>query len=755
MALGFPASTLYLLNNLESIKSPRNLVLKNTLIIIVYVLLGTNSLTAIAADPSWLLCGPPVAWPKPRSIPLASDVPMAMTADVARFNEDQGKGLLFGNVEIQRENQYLRAEEVQYSEQDARVTAAGGVIFNEKGLTVTGPHAEMHLDTDTAEFSEASYWFTPRHARGEATRVYRASPSVLELEEASYTTCNPGDTDWLISADKVTLERESGDGTARNAWLTFKSIPVGYLPWVRFPIDDRRKSGFLIPGIGNTSTSGLAIVVPYYWNMAPNRDLVFSPRYLAERGLQLNGFFRYLYPWGRGDLNLEYINDTKNSDDRFLISLNDASKLSPRLTTSILFNKVSDNEYFEDFGNSLTQTSITHLQQRADAVYYGEFWNVLTRLQNFQTVDSSIAPLNRPYKRLPQLLFNARLHEQNLGLGYKLRSELVRFDRNAGVTGDRFDLTLGMDRPMVTAGFYFKPKLSMQFTGYNLKNMASGENNTPTRSLPIASVDSGLIFERRWGDGRTLQTLEPRIFYLYVPFRDQEDIPVFDTTRLDFNFSQLFRENRFVGGDRVGDANQLTVALSSRLIDTKTGHETLDFSFGQIYYFRDRDVTLPGLPPEVTNSSDMIGELSMRIADAWTARGITIFNPHENAIERASTRLRYKDENNRILNLSYGFRSEELEQTDVAFAWPVSRKWEIVGRWNYDVREGRTLEFLGGLEYDTCCWAARFVARRFINTSDGDFNNLFEAQLVLKGLGKLGSSIERTLERGILGYEAD
>jgi LPS-assembly protein len=731
-------------------------VQKNTLIIIIInLLLGTSSITAIAADPSWLLCGPPVGWPKPRSLPLTSDVPMAMTADVAQFNEDKGKGLLFGNVEIQRENQYLRAEQVQYSEQDARITAEEGVIFNEEGLTVTGPHAEMHLDTNTAEFSEAAYWFTPRHARGKAARVYRASPTVLELYGASYTTCNPGDTDWLIKSDHVTLDRGPGDGTARNVLLKFKRIPLLYLPWYRFPIDDRRKSGFLAPSIGSTSTSGLAIVVPFYWNMAPNRDLVFSPRYLSERGVQLNGVFRYLYPWGGGDSHLEYINDSKNSDDRYFISLNDASKLSPRLMTSILFNKVSDDDYFADFGHSLTQTSITHLQQRADARYYGTFWNVLTRLQKYQTIDSSIAPSNRPYERLPQLLFNARLPEQNFGLGYKLRSELVRFDRDTGVTGDRFGLALGIDRPLVTAGFYFKPKLGMHFTGYNLRNTVFGADSTPSRSLPIASVDSGLIFERRWGDGYTLQTLEPRLFYLYAPFRDQEDIPVFDTTRLDFNFSELFVENRFAGGDRIGDANQLTVALTSRLIDTRNGHETLDLSFGQIYYFRDREVTLPGGPPEITNSSDMIGELSMRISDRWTARGTTIVDPHENNIERASMRLQYKGENNRILNLSYGFRRDELEQTDLAFAWPVSPNWEILGRWNYDVDEQRTLELLGGLEYDTCCWAARVVTRRFINSANGDFNNTFEAQLVLKGLGKLGSSLERTLERGILGYEAD
>jgi LPS-assembly protein len=730
-------------------------VIKITLIIIINLLLGMSSITATGADTRWLLCGPPVGWPKPRSLPLPSDVPMAMTADVAQFNADQGKGLLFGNVEIQRENQYLRAEEVQYSKQDARITAEEGIIFQENGLTVTGPHAEMHLDTNTAEFSDATYWFTPRHARGKATRVYRASPTVLELYEASYTTCNPGDTDWLLNADHVTLDRESGDGTARNVLLKFKKIPLLYLPWYRFPIDNRRKSGFLPPKIGTTSTSGLAIVVPYYWNMAPNRDLVFSPRYLSERGVQLNGVFRYLYPWGRGDLNLEYIDDSKNNDDRYFIALNDASTPSPRLTTSILFNKVSDNEYFADFGTSLSQTSVTHLQQRADARYYGAFWNVLTRLQKYQTVDSSIAPSARPYERLPQILFNARLPEQNFGVGYTLRSELVRFDRNTGVTGDRFDLALGIDRPLVTAGFYFKPKIGIHFTGYNLNNTTSGANKTPSRSLPIASVDSGLIFERRWGDGHTLQTLEPRLFYLYVPFRDQEDIPVFDTTRLDFNFSQLFRENRFAGGDRIGDANQLTVGLTSRLIDIRNGYETLDLSFGQIYYFRDQEVTLPGRSPEITNSSNMVGELSMRITDAWTAGGTTIVDPHENNIERASMRLQYKGETNRILNLSYGYRRDELEQTDLAFAWPVNPNWEILGRWNYDVSKGRTLEVLGGLEYETCCWAARVVTRRFINKADGDFNNAFEAQLVLKGLGKLGSSLEKTLERGILGYEAD
>lgn len=740
----------------ENLPITNQAVITNMLIRYVIALVAVLAPAIHAAETDWLLCGPSLPGSNGEASPVDPDSPIELTSDIAIFNEATGKAVLTGNVEVVRDRQYLSAERVYYSEQQKSVQARGGVTFSDNGLTVTGPEAEVHFEDDTAEFLQATYTYAPRHARGQAARVYRRSPQVIELEEATYTTCNPGKSDWIISADKVKLNRESGDGTARNVLLQFQSIPLFYSPWLPFPIDDRRKSGFLPPSIGTTSTSGLAISVPYYWNMAPNRDAEISPRYLSQRGLQLRSSFRYLYPFSKGKLNLEYIDDDQKGDNRFFVSLKDSNYFIPRLTTTIDYNKASDSDYFEDFGNSLSETSISHLQQKVEFRYRGGFWNVLTRAQKFQTIDLLINPLNRPYERLPQILLDGRLVDQAFGLGFELETEWVRFDRDAGVIGDRVDALFGIDRPFVQPGFFIKPSVSVRFSNYNLGNISEqGVDATPTRTVPILSLDSGLIFERRQGNGRMLQTLEPRLYYLYVPFRDQSGIPTFDTAELDFNFLRLFRDNRFIGGDRIGDAHQLTLALTSRLVDTQNGHETLSASVGQIFYFRDRKVTLPPRQTEETNSSDVVGELSFGIGDQWTVRGTTVFDPREGEQQRTTASLRFRAKDNRIFNLGYNFRRDDLDQTDLALAWPLGRRWHALGRWNFDLESGRNLEILGGLEYETCCWKARLVARRFINNADGDFNNSFEAQLVLKGLTALGSGLDDVLERGILGYEAE
>lgn len=729
---------------------------RNILLIYVVWSVLMFSPLARAKDIDWKLCGPLRSKSSAEDeVALDPETPVRLKADRAKFNEETGKGLLTGNVEAIRGNQQLRAQQIQYLEQEGLIKARGGVTFDDEDLYISGPEAELSLIDDSAQFVGADFRYAPRHGRGEADLVYRKSKEVVELEEASYTTCNPGKDDWLIRADSLTLDRESGDGTAHNVLLQFQKVPLFYSPWLRFPIDDRRKSGFLAPTIGTTSTSGTEIIVPYYWNMAPNRDAIISPRILFERGLQLLSEFRYLYPTNRGNLDLEYIRDQKALENRYFVSFKDKSNILPQLTGKINYNRASDTNYFEDFGNSLSQTSITHLRQQAEVTYADNFWSLLTRVQNFQTIDEDIPPLNRPYERLPQLLFRARLPDLTAGLDTSIRTEWVRFDRDAGVTGDRLTTFLALNWPFVTPGFFAKPTVSVQLTAYNLRNVQDGAEDMPTRGLPIADFDTGLIFERSLRDNTLIQTLEPRLYYLYVPFRDQSDIPVFDSATLDFNMSQLFRTNRFSGGDRIGDANQLSVGLTSRLVDAQEGHEILNASVGQIYYFEDRRVTLPGQPVETADSSDLITELNLRVMENWYLRGLGIYDLNENEPERASANFRFKDQDNRVINLGYSFRRNDLDQTDVAFAWPFGERWHVLGRWNYDLNNDRDLEFLGGIEYESCCWRARFVARRFISNADGEFNNTFMAQLELKGLAKLGSSLDRVLESGILGYDAD
>jgi LPS-assembly protein len=708
---------------------------------------------ARAGEDEWALCDTPSyeAFEPPGPVP--EQPPIEVDADLGQFNDTTGEGLFMGNVNLVYGEQRLKAEQLQYFQVKNRIRATGEVEYSADGLTIESAEAELDTETRRGSFSGARYRYGPRHARGQASRIERKSPDLYKLYDATYTTCNPGDNAWLLTGKKVTLDRKEGVGNARHAVLRIKDVPVLYSPWLQFPIDDRRKSGFLAPKFGVTDNSGTELIVPYYLNLAPNYDAVISPRYLSKRGVQWRGNIRYLFPPTKGTLDLEYLKDNDNHQNRYLIKFRDNTTLTPHWRSSIRYDDVSDSEYLEDLGASLDETSLSHLQQRVDFHYTSGFWNLLSRVQHFKTIDPTITSQNRPYKRLPQFLANARLENRRFGLGYSFRGEWVHFTRSDSTTGNRLDTIFGVDWPFVRSWVFAIPSAKLRFTNYDLDDTEAGFDSNPTRTLPILSFDSGLIFERELGEGRTSQTLEPRLYYLYVPYDNQDDISVFDTAVPEFTFSQLFRDNRFVGADRMGDANQLTTALTSRWIENRTGEERFTTSIGQILYLRDRKVTLPGEASGTNSTSPVVGELSMALKSGWSARATTRWDVHAGRHERSSLRTRYKARGNRVLNLGYSYQKGDLEQTDVSFAWPLSPQWLAVGRWNYDIRNSRNTNITAGIEYDTCCWKARLLAQRFISNVEAEFNQTIEFQVVFKGLTKVGPSIGKTLEQNILGYE--
>jgi LPS-assembly protein len=377
-------------------------------------------------------------------------------------------------------------------------------------------------------------------------------------------------------------------------------------------------------------------------------------------------------------------------------------------------------------------------------------------------VNDRIPPQAEPYEQLPRILLQGGLPDEALGLDYALSTEWVNFEHDERVTGQRFDADVGVQRPIVGPAYFLTPAFSFRHTRYSLdETTAAFSEPNPDRTLPVASLDTGLIFDRPVGSMYT-QTLEPRLFYLYVPFRDQDNIPAFDTSLLDFSFAQLFRDNRFSGADRIGDANQLTLALTSRFLNTESGRQTLSASIGQILYFDEQEVTLPDESFVEDDTSDLAGELALNLGNRWTASTTTLWDPDDDEVDLGAARVRYFGGNNRILNLAYRFRraepdipalDEDLQQTDVAFAWPLGAHWNVVGRWNYDLEARRDLELLAGFEYGSCCYKLRVVARRFIIGDEAEYNNSIEVQLVLKGLAQLGSPLGDILQRGILGYE--
>lgn len=680
-----------------------------------------------------------------------------LTSDEARTDEHEVVTLT-GNVEALRDGQAVFADSAVYERHSSRVQAHGNVRYLREGILVDGDQGELQLDADTGQLDHARFRLFDRHARGDARNVRFLDRNVTVLRDARYTTCDPGKEDWMLHSSRVRLDRDAGMGTARNVYLSFMGVPFLYSPWLSFPIDDRRKSGFLAPRIRDSSRGGVELSTPYYLNLAPRYDATLTPRLMSRRGAMLESEFRYLNPGSTGLVNVNYLPDDSLSErDRSLIGYRHVGRPGAGLRLDVDYNRVSDPEYLRDFGSNLGIASITHLEQRAVATYQAEAWSASARLQRYQTVDETIAPARRPYRQTPALTFRSQLPEYNFRPNYRLAGGYVDFRHDDRPEGRRLEVQPSVTLPMYALAAYLQPTLTLRHTRYELDGAAAGETD-PSRTLPVFSVDTGLFLERdaHWGGRPMIHTLEPRLYYLYVPYRDQDALPLFDTGIPDFNFTQLFRDNRFNGSDRVGDANQLSAALVTRLLDAQTGRERLQAGIGRIYYFEDREVHLSGTPPATARASDIVAEASAAITRTVSARLDARHSEQSGRIDRAGVSLRYRPEPRSLIDVSYRFREDTLEQTDLTLLWPLGRRWHVVARHTYSQHDDRTLETLAGVEYRSCCWRARIVNRRYLDNVAGaaqaEYNRSIYLQLEFIGLASLGDDLESLLERGILGH---
>jgi len=695
--------------------------------------------------------------------------------------EEEGISVLQGNVEITRGTQQVSADTVTYDQTGETADLEGDVEYWDDDIYVQGDKGHVEFFDNTGQFEGAKYKIKENRARGDAAQITLNADKTVDLVNVDYSTCDPADNFWKLSASKISLDNENNKGTARNVVLRIKGFPVFYTPYASFPLRKERKTGFLFPEFGSSRRNGADIRTPFYWNIAPNMDATLTPRLMTDSGVMLMGKFRYMFSRGSGEFNGEFLPDDNdfNDENRNLIGITHEQSFADRGRFYGTYNQVSDKQYFEDFGSNLSLTSTRYLERRADASYSGKLWgggswNILGRAQSYQTVDRTIPVASRPYKRLPQFKFSANSPRKNNQLNYQLRSEVVNFDRgdnnistSSDVNGLRTDLMPTISYPMYTASSFITPQLSVRYTQYSLSDEGTFKSS-PSRILPIASMDSGLFMERNTTlMGRSfLQTLEPRLFYLYVPENDQDDLPVFDTGIYDFSFNQLFRTDRFSGPDRVGDANQFTLALTSRFIDNSSGREKGYVSLGQIYYLNDRDVILPSGRKRDESSSPLVTEIGTSIIDHWRFRGNLQWDPNNNQTEKMTAFLQYNPEPSKVVNLGYRSRNTingststsnitDIEQTDLSFHWPFNQSWSIVGRWNYAIPETKSLEIFGGLEYESCCWGFRVIARRFLTDIDGDYENGIFMQLELKGLAGVGQKTVEYLEQRIPGYQRD
>lgn len=715
-------------------------------------------LAAIDSGLNWAQCSPGEGFDTLPITTLEGDQTQ-ISADGAEFIRDQDLAIFSGAVEARQGDQILHAQRVEYNNVDDTLHAEQEVLFAQPGLRVGGASADLHLATNSGTLQGVEYRLIDRAARGAADSAEIIDRDRSIYTNISYTTCRPGNSDWLIEAAELELDRASGVGTARDAKVSFKGVPFAYTPYLTFPIDDRRKSGLLIPSIGYSDSNGADISLPYYFNLAPNYDLTLTPRIMSERGLQLGGEFRYLLEQHSGELRAELLpSDSASSahDERGSLSLRANGDPATRWHYDVNLNHVSDDDYFDDLGGSLAVSSTTTLERRADLAYHGDGWHALGRVQNFQTLGTTA----ESYDRLPQMLLYMNRPDQALGLTYHLRGEYVSFDKSSGVTGERLDLYPALSLPLRRSWGFLTPKLGVRYTSYDLEDQTPGLEDDPTRTTATLSVDSGLYFEREtsWFGDAITRTLEPRLYYLYTPHEDQSALPDFDTAEHDFSFASLFRENRFSGADKVGDANQLTLALTSRNLDRRTGEEFLRASLGQIYYFSDREVQLQSSSGSIDtdDSSAFVAEVAARISRNWRTGAGLQWNPHlDDETEKAAFAVNYNNGEGRLFNFAYRFDDGDYEKTDISASLPLNHQWNLVGRWDYSLMHSATMEAFAGVEYDSCCWSSRLVLRQHRVDANAEPDIGIFLQLELTGLTSLGDRIDQFLEDGILGYTSD
>ena len=745
-------------------------------------LCGWADTTGSGSD--WPLCPSALPIPPRPSVdaPLeAGDI--HISADEAELNE-QGVSVLRGNVDITRDNQQISADSITYDKPAQSADMSGSVQYWDDALYLRGDTGHIDFNNDSGEFNNARYVLIGNRARGQAKQIKHFYPSRSELQGVDFTTCDPDDDFWKLSASEIMLDHDANWGSARNVVMRIKDIPVFYTPYMSFPLSNKRKTGFLFPNFGTTNRNGYELQIPFYWNIAPDMDATITPRILTDSGVMFMGQFRYLLGRGQGEFNAEYLpsDNGHNDDNRNLFSFTHHQPFGDTGNLFLTYNRVSDKQYFEDFGSSINLTSRRFLEQRADASYYGNWWDFDANIQTYQTVDSSVPVISRPYKRLPQITFNAYSPFKNRQFNFNLHSELSYFDRgdNTAVTNDvnglRIDLFPSVSYPVHTASAYVEPKVGVRFTQYDLNNTGPLFDSSPNRILPVVSLDSGLFFDRETNIFNTdyTQTLEPRMFYLFIPDDNQTDLPIFDTGLYDFSFDSIFRENRFTGPDRMGDANQVTLAVTSRFINQESGREKGHISLGQIYYLADRNVYLPSngvLPGGIVReeaTSPFIAEIGASIIDNWRFQGILQYDFDNNKTEKLAGYLQYNPSPDRVINVGYRVRRTsnslsspyggtaitDIEQSDVSLHWPLGRNWSVVGRWNYAVPEDRTLDAFGGIEYNSCCWAFRSVVRRFITDASGDYSTGIFFQIELKGLAGVGQKTADFLHENIPGYQS-
>ena len=662
---------------------------------------------------------------------------------------------LYNDVEVTQCDTTIDADKATYHIVEDQIEAFGHVRMTRFGDLYTGDELKLRMDTGLGYLLNPTYHLAGNNAQGQAKRIDFEAEDRANVINGSYSTCEGPDPDWYLKSATMDLDRGRDTGTASHAVVYFESWPILWAPELPFPLSDARKSGFLAPTVGGSNRGGVQVEIPYYFNIAPNRDLTLFPNLITERGLQLGADARYLEPTYFGETRLEILPHDKVTDtDRWAISSVHTETLGPGWGLTWNVNAASDDNYPNDFTRSITTASQRLLGRDLTLTYTQPFWSAALHASGYQVLQDPLAPIVQPYDRLPQLTLHAGRQDVN-GFDWSVDAEAVRFWQPAMVEGDRYTLTPTLSYPMITPAGFFTPKISFNFTRYDLQDQAAGTPGQITRAVPTLSLDSGLIFERDTNFlGRELtQTLEPRLFYVRTPYRDQSQIPNFDSADADISFSQLFSENRFVGGDRIGDANQLTAAVITRFLEP-TGEERARFAIGQRYSFIQEQVTLPGDLPSATSSSDLLFSAMGRFSKLLSGSADLDYSESTHGLNRANVAMRWQPAPKKLLNLQY-LRDvpNGIQQFDTSGQWPILQRWYAVGRVDYSIHDHKIVQGLVGIEYKADCWVFRFGGQHTQTATNISSTSTF-FQLELNGLTQLGSNALEAIRLNVPGYQA-
>ena len=714
------------------------------------------------------------------------DYPIIAEADALSSVIDQDAALT-GNVTIEQGNRLIVAPEAELNQNTRIAEFPSGVRMDQPGIIMQGSGATVDLNSDEAELTGVQFLLSDIGMRGEAAQLNQEANGDLLIRKNRFTRCEPGHNGWRLNTSSLLIEEDEVFATARNAVIRMKSVPVFYTPYLKFPVTDDRVSGFLFPALGYSDEDGIDLSAPYYLNLAPNYDATIIPRYMGERGAGLEAEFRHMSSWQSTSFAAAILPDDDLYNglldredfeeaggvlalgpfepvDRWLGGIQHTGQIG-RFGTLIDYTAVSDRDYFRDLGSDLGLSSRRELERRAQISYARSGLNARLWVQRFQRIDAASV---EDYYRLPEL--DVRWRSNVVGpLQFRLNSTWSAFDRDtdglsglAAITGSRFHVEPRLNLPFEWPFGFLRFGAGYRYTAYDLeRDRVPLDDETPDRGIGVASIDAGLFFERDlyWFDTPLIQTLEPRLFFLWQEFEDQSQLPLFDSSALTFGYSQLFRENRFSGLDRISDAEQVSAGVTTRFLSANSGKEYFRFSIGEIFYLEDRRVDDTSIDAR-RSSSALASEISGALANNWRLFGNVVWDPYDNEVEEGGGGIQYRRDNKRILNLGYRNNiREDVEQTDVSLYWPITRSISILGRWNYDLVSGRTIEGMGGLEFEDCCLKVRLIARRHLDSRPGQFDfsevkgddGIF-LQVVFKGLAGFGTKVESVLERGIRGY---